>query len=493
MESAGYRFVVVKGISGKAGHYDVPPPLPFEIDSLRKAREDAGSLRKILAHKVERADVGYKRAEAAEERTDPTLDYIDGKLAGDDLVSNGCSESFEDIDLADVDWDKELSELMEKIDNMVQPPRRSVENDHVSASEVFSDKNTATLLEFLVTAEFDPPESWDGLHTMLGKIGMCPELVANFEIPDPQRGTNEYRRDVTEILLDVVIFKQVQCTCCYRRSSDCKTRKELRKFQYDHFDDFPKCFNPSNYHVEGKDCPISTDDGYCERLLFELRKGKISFIACHEAGKSTGRHEEQLQRHPTLQIGPRPTSLYGHDNPLSLREVFKSKEFWLFVRFCYTEGMWSQSTIGSKASLNKINIICFKLFGMLATDQMKVTKDEWENEVNRTSRVQYATDVIAHVAARLSGKCPGCGECFLNYNAVRLRINEWNHRIPQQGDEDSNNLSDLRANLLEWLEEAERGDCEGTCHFCHKDVTAYQEGGDKPLWYTVDRKGKPFS
>jgi len=47
--------------------------------------------------------------------------------------------------------------------------------------------------------------------------------------------------------------------------------------------------------------------------------------------------------------------------------------------------------------------------------------------------------------------------------------------------------------LLGWLEEAERGDCEGTCHFCHKDVTAYQDGGDKPLWYTVDRKGKPFS
>jgi hypothetical protein len=447
-------------------------------------------LRKILANKVLRADVGYKRAEAAEELGDPTLDYIDGKLAGDDLVSNGCSELLEDIDLADVDWDKELSELDEKLKNMIQPPRRRVVNHHVSASEVCADENTATLIEFLVTAEFDPPESWDGLHTMLGNIGMCPELVKDFEVP---RTGSTYRKDVAEILLDVAIFKQVQCTCCNRRSSDCKTRKELRSFQYDHFDDFTKCFDPSHYHEEGKDCPISTDDGYCNRLLFELRKGKISFVACHEAGKSTGRHEYQLQRPPTLQIGPRPTSLYGHNKSLSLRDVFKSKEFWLFVRFCYTEGMWSQSRIGSKASLDKINIICYKLFGMLATDQMKVTKDEWENEVDRNSRPRYATDVIAHVAARLSGKCPGCGECFLNYNAVRLRINEWNHRIPQQGDEDSNNLSDLRHNLLGWLEEAERGDCEGTCHFCHKDVTAYQDGGDKPLWYTVDRKGKPFS
>jgi len=155
--------------------------------------------------------------------------------------------------------------------------------------------------------------------------------------------------------------------------------------------------------------------------------------------------------------------------------------------------MWSQSSIGPKASLDKIDIICNELFGMLATDQMKVTKDEWENKVHPKYRAAYATDIIAHVAARLSGKCPGCGECFLNYNAVRLRLNEWNHRIPRRGDEDSNKLSDLRANLLEWLKEAERGDCEGTCNFCHKDVTAYQEGGNKPLWYTVDRKGKPFS
>jgi hypothetical protein len=146
--------------------------------------------------------------------------------------------------------------------------------------------------------------------------------------------------------------------------------------------------------------------------------------------------------------------------------------------------MWSQSRIGSKASLDKINIICYKLFGMLATDQMKVTKDEWENEVDRSYRPKYATDVIAHVAARLSGKCPGCGECFLNYNAVRLRMNEWNHRIPRRGDEDSNTLSALRKNLLGWLKEAEDGDCEGTCNICHKDVSAYQRGGNKPSWYT---------
>ena len=265
------------------------------------------------------------------------------------------------------------------------------------------------------------------------------------------------------------------------------------RVRYDHFKDFTKCFDPSRFYSEGKDCPISLADGYCRRLLLELRKGRICYVACHEAGHSTGRHEEQLQRPPTLQIGPRPTPVYGHDESLSLRQVFRLREWWLFVRFCYLEGMWSKSSIGDKAKLDKIDLICYKLFGMLATDQMKVTKDQWENEVDRSDRARYATDMIAHVAVRLSGECPGCGECFLNYNAVRLRLNEWNHRIPQRGDEDSNALSNLRGNLLEWLREAERGDCEGTCHFCHKDVTAYQDGGDKPSWYTRDRNGNPLS
>jgi hypothetical protein len=485
MARKGYRFVVVKVISGKPGHYIIQRTPPFQNNALRKAKNDSGSLRQMLASKVRMLDKSRKRAKAAEERGDPTLDYIDKKLAGKDLVSNGCSELLENIDFADVDWDKELSELDEEIKRKIQlqHPRESKDNDHDSASEALADKNTARLVEFLVTAENDPPESWDDLHPMLRDIGMCPELVADFEKPNPQLGTSRYRQDVANILLDVVIFKQAQCTCCYRKSSDCKTRKELRSFQYDHLKDFTKCFDLTSYHTEGEECPISTAE-YCKRLLFELRKGKISFVACHEAGSSTGRHEDQLRRPPTLQIGPRPTSLYGDDNPLRLRDVFKLKEFWLFVKFCYTEGMWSQSRIGSKASLDKINIICYKLFGMLATDQMKVTKDEWENEVHRTVRRKYATDVIAHVAARLSGKCPGCGECFLNYNAVRLRINEWNHRIPRRGDEDSNTLSALRDNLLEWLKEAEDGDCEGTCHSCHKDVNAFQQGGDRPLWYT---------
>jgi hypothetical protein len=487
MEGAGYRFLCVKGVAKKPGHYTIQPTPAFQIASSGAAKDDAGSLRKILASKVVKVERGRNSAEAAKKRGDPTLDYIDGKLAGDDLVSNGCSESFEDIDLADVDWDKELSELMEKIDNMVQPSRFSVENDHVSAIKVLADENAATLIEFLTKAEFDPTKSWVELPTMLKNIGMCPELVAYFDVPDstPRSGST-YRKDVANILLDVIIFMQVQCPCCNRRTSDCKTRKELRKFQYDHLKDFVKCFELAQFHDPGEDCPISTANGYCERILFECRKGRICFVACHEAGKSKsiGRHEEQLQRYPMLQIGPRPTSLYGHDNPLSLREVFKSKEFWLFVRFCYLEGFWSNTRISPKASLDKIDLVCFKLFGMLATDQMKVTRDEWKNEKSGVNRQAYATDVIAHVAARLSGKCPGCGECFLNYNAVRLRMNEWNHRIPRQGDEDSSALSTLRHNLLGWLKEAEDGDCEGTCHCCHKDVTAFQKGGDRPLWYT---------
>ena len=27
--------------------------------------------------------------------------------------------------------------------------------------------------------------------------------------------------------------------------------------------------------------------------------------------------------------------------------------------------------------------------------------------------------------------------------------------------------------------------------FCHKGVTAYQQGGNKSWWYTVDRNGNP--
>ena len=385
--------------------------------------------------------------------------------------------------MTDLNCDEKYKRMMKEIDKMIQPSRSSVENDHVSAIEVLADEKAAALIELLTKAELDKTTNLNVLPTMLqNNIGMCPELAADFDIPD--RDGSEYRKEVANILLDVMIFLQVQCTCCNRKSSDCKTRKELRNFQYDHFKDFTKSFGLAQFYEEGKDCPISTADGYCRRLLCELRKGRICYVACHEAGRSTGRHEEQLQRPPMLQIGPRPTPVYGHDESLSLRQVFRLREFWLFVKSCYLEGLWSQSSIGSKAKLDKIDLICYELLGMLATDQMKVTKDQWENEVDRNSRAQYATDLIAHVAVRLSGKCPGCGECFLNYNAVRLRLNEWNHRIPRRGDEDSNALSSLRGNLLEWLKEAERGDCEGTCHFCHKDVTAYQKGGDKPLWYT---------
>ncbi len=321
MEGAGYRILCVKGVAKKPGHYTIIQPTPaFQIAS-GEAIKDAGSLRKMLASKVVKVKRGQERAEAVEERTDPTLDYINIKLDNAD-ISNGCSESFEDLDLTDVDWEEEHGKLMKEIDNMIQPSRFSVENDHVSAIEVLAGEKAATLIEFLTEAEFDPTKSWVELPTMLKNIGMCDELVACFDVPDstPRQGST-YRVDVGDILLDVMIFKQVQCPCCNRRSSDCKTRKELRSFQYDHFKDFIKSFGLANFHTEGKDCPIPLADGYCKRLLFEMRKGRICYVACHEAGHSTGRHEEQLQRPPMLQIGPRPTPVYGHDESLSLREV----------------------------------------------------------------------------------------------------------------------------------------------------------------------------
>ena len=76
MAREGYGFLCVKGVANKPGHYTIIKPTPaFQIAS-GEARNDAGSLRKMLANKVTKVKRGEERAEAAEERTDPTLDYI---------------------------------------------------------------------------------------------------------------------------------------------------------------------------------------------------------------------------------------------------------------------------------------------------------------------------------------------------------------------------------------------------------------------------------
>jgi len=488
---AGYRFIFVEKDGDSPGNYRIIDTPPFSTNDEALSRDgenDEGSLRKILINRVRNRKQCNSRSEVV--RVDPLLSLLDKLSRRTDSVTNGQAEK---IDLSIFDDEQSVrsryASIMGEVSKQTRPPTATHANIHLTANEVFAIHGP--IFEFLIEAETDESVNWDSLIQDLGKLGMTPSLLAEFQesvviFQTMILSHHDFRCKLWNFTMDILIFLQAQCKTCGKSTSVCKTRKDLRNYQYDHLHDFEKTCDLSTVYRDTSSTGnpfTSKDHDLVKRGLLESRKGAISCVGCHEAGSPTGNHDQQLRRNPKMVMGPRVLHLF-EQNHLTFQELIRLEELQLFIKQCYEWGLWSTSRIPVSAYLLvKVDVLSYELLGLLATDHIKVTSEEWANSA-RITRVKYSTDIISNLAKRLTGKCPGCNKCWYNVNATRLREDEWNHRIPRAGT-DEKTMSDLRGKISQWLSGAIEGDLEDCCNMCHKEVTAFQfREGPKPVWYT---------
>eukprot|EP00984_Skeletonema_dohrnii_P029553 scaffold20287_cov77-Skeletonema_dohrnii-CCMP3373.AAC.2 len=178
---AGYRFVFVEKDGDSPGNYRVidTPPFRTNDEALTvKGENDAGSLRKFLLTKVRNRKQCNSRSEVV--RVDPLLSLLDKLSRRTDSVTNGQAEK---IDLSIFDDEQSVrsryASIMGEVSKQTRPPTATHANIHLTANEVFAIHGP--IFEFLIEAETDESVNWDSLIQDLGKLGMPPSLLAEFQ------------------------------------------------------------------------------------------------------------------------------------------------------------------------------------------------------------------------------------------------------------------------------------------------------------------------
>ena len=380
----GYRFIFVEKDGDSPGNYRIidTPPFSTNDEALSsKGDNDAGSLRKILINRVRSRKRSNSRSAAVP--VNPLLSLLDELSRRTDLVTNGQADK---IDLSFFHDEESVRSryvsIMEEVSKQNRTPAATLVNMHVTASEVFA--MHGPLFELLIKAGTDESVSWDSLIQDLGKLGMTPSLLAEFQESVVKFKSMNlgwvFKSELWNFTMDILIFLQAQCKTCGKSTSVCKTRKDLRNYQYDHLNEFKKTNDLSNIHsnISTTDNPFTSHD-LVERGLFESRKGGISCVGCHEAGSPTGNHDRQLRRVPKMEMGPRVLHLFGQ-NQLTFQDLIRLKELQLFIKQCYEWGLWSGTTMTVSADLLvKVDVLSYELLGLLATDHIKLTEEEWAN------------------------------------------------------------------------------------------------------------------
>ena len=190
-----------------------------------------------------------------------------------------------------------------------------------------------------------------------------------------------------------------------------------------------------------------------------------------------------------LHYGPFTQNAYpGSSNPhLTLREILRIRELAELIVDWSNNGAWIASKT-PRATFEYLAVSLWTKLGICIHDVSVLSKREYD-ECHPGRRPGNVTTMISNVMVKLSGRCinlcfnqQSCTECYLNIVPVCTSGVAFNHREPAKKDK---RLSQLKASMWTWIDEAERGDCHGVCNGCHGSITAYQHGIiDKPEGYT---------
>eukprot|EP00984_Skeletonema_dohrnii_P004552 scaffold1607_cov93-Skeletonema_dohrnii-CCMP3373.AAC.3 len=511
--TAEYSFMRLTKL--KNGHtlYRVEPSLPFIVDSRQGITTDFGSMRRTLYIQLNghmkylsNAENNYFQRKAEEKmayfqqvRSNSTITLghasADSFVLHSDLSDDERKNPNFDIDT----YDSTLNQLLQTYPRPRPHPVNAEEigaNEHVSTLEVCI--LHAPLFEVILSLQDDPDNSatWKKVGELVAEEEAIPDhLKVLFGKPDDPK----ILKFAGLKLLDLLKILSKQCYFSGYKIAECGSAAHLATCELDHILKYYfKSHTPSQFF--GKDTtghtnPYTTRESeMLKRALYEGLKCRMVQSTYHYRGSGyfdRSQFDEGMSR--SLQLTYKSQvdtvlNLFGGRDSVTFREFCKIEEFALLMLDWLSRGAF-RFTKTPIVQYKALALAPMKLFHVVMPDMMKYTEAEY-NDLEATTRVRHCVLAIKTLMVRLSGGCSrhigrGCKVIRVEMNSWQLQgAMDWNHR---DRDEKINCMSDsnLQRCPKRWHEEGTRGDCEGECKCCHREINAYQNGdGDCPRGYT---------